>query len=93
MNKEFQALYDALKAIIQPDNGRKIEFNSAKQYYIAQITGGELDRANEILKRVEERNMVHHLPSITDPTFEKPPQPLSHGKIYINPLGGLDSLD
>lgn len=37
-------LLEALRAILHPDNDRKIEFDSRRQYYVALIEGGELER-------------------------------------------------
>jgi hypothetical protein len=42
-------LYSALQAIIEPDNKRTIRFDSKREYYVAEIEGGELARAQTAL--------------------------------------------
>lgn len=46
-------LLEALRAIIHPDNERHIEFDSRREYYVAQIEGGEYHRAMQAIAKCE----------------------------------------
>lgn len=46
-------LLATLKAIVQPDNGRSVEFISEKEYYRAYIEGAELDAARVAIAKAE----------------------------------------
>jgi len=41
------------KAIMQPDNERIIRFDSKREYYVADIEGGELERARLAIAKAE----------------------------------------
>ena len=47
-------LLAALKAIIYPDTDRSIEFDSSREFYIALLEGGELDRAQAAIAKAEQ---------------------------------------
>ncbi|KKL77401.1 hypothetical protein LCGC14_2035220 [marine sediment metagenome] len=46
-------LLEALRAIIHPDNERHIEFDSRREYYVAQIEGGEYHMAMQAIAKAE----------------------------------------
>ena len=46
-------LLEALRAIIYPNNERHIEFDSRREYYVAQIEGGEYHRAMQAITKCE----------------------------------------
>lgn len=46
-------LLACLRAVVYPDNGRTIDFDSMREYYHAFIEGGELERARAAIAKAE----------------------------------------
>lgn len=49
-------LLAALRAIIEPNNKRAVRFDSSRQYYVADIEAGELERARAAIAKAGGRS-------------------------------------
>lgn len=72
-SEQRQKLFCALRNIVFPDNGRDIDFDSSREYYVAFIEGCELRYAQDILRECEDLSKMDDLrpdvkkqPSTTD---------------------------
>ena len=50
----FGDLLAALEAIVHPNNERTIEFDSDREYYVADLEGGELEAARAAITKARQ---------------------------------------